>query len=158
IVEDDGVETAHAFEIEAQLNGRRACFVVPAAQFSGLGWVLEHLGPEAVVSPGSSLKDPARAAVPVLSGSVPTQRGFTHTRWATHAGERVYLHAGGAIGKGGAVAGVQVELPQPLAKYALPAPPDDEAELRRAVLASLRLLPVVPRQVAWPTFGAVWRA
>src|SRR5215472_11607468 len=42
IVEDDGLETRHLFEVEARLPGRPAARQsVPAGQFASLSWVLE---------------------------------------------------------------------------------------------------------------------
>jgi len=44
VVMDDGIETAHAFEIEVELNGRSYCLTVPAQQFGRMEWPLVHLG------------------------------------------------------------------------------------------------------------------
>jgi hypothetical protein len=44
VAEDDGPEVRRHFEIEADLNGRRAVFSVPSSQFAGMGWATEHLG------------------------------------------------------------------------------------------------------------------
>jgi Domain of unknown function (DUF3854) len=70
VAQDDGAELRRYFEIEADLNGRRAIFSVPSSQFAGMGWATEHLGAGAIVYPGFGLKDHARAAVQVLSGEV----------------------------------------------------------------------------------------
>jgi hypothetical protein len=67
------------------------------------------------------------------------------------------LHAGGALGPGGAIGGVETSLPAALAPFILPAPPSD-AELRSAIRASLALLDLAPDRVTVPTLGAVWRS
>ena len=68
---DDGVEMLTTFEIEASINGRTSTFLVQAAQFSNMNWVLEHLGAEAVVQPGQGAKDRVRdsARIPSFEGN-----------------------------------------------------------------------------------------
>jgi hypothetical protein len=63
VAKDDGAEVKRHFEIEAHLAERHARFNVPAAKFASMGWVTEHLGALAIVYPGFSLKDHARAAL-----------------------------------------------------------------------------------------------
>src|ERR671910_2878513 len=81
VAEDDGAEVRRYFEIEADLNGRRTDFTVPSGQFTGMGWVTEHLGAGAIVYPGFGIKDHARAAVQMLSGEIPARRVYSHTGW-----------------------------------------------------------------------------
>lgn len=45
IVEDDGVEERHSFEIEVRLGERQRRFEVPASRFGSMNWVAENLGP-----------------------------------------------------------------------------------------------------------------
>jgi hypothetical protein len=60
VIIDDGTdEKPRHFELEAVFNGRTHRFSIPAAQFSGLGWVPEHLGAQALVFPRQLLKDHA---------------------------------------------------------------------------------------------------
>ena len=71
-------------------------------------WVMDLLGPEGVVYAGFSIKDHARVAIQQLSGEVPTRVVYTHTGFREIAGHGpVFLHAGGAIGKAGIVAGIE---------------------------------------------------
>jgi len=65
IVEDDGADVRRLFELEARRNGHTTRFTVPAGQFASLGWVPDQLGAEAVVLPGVTRKDHARAAMRV---------------------------------------------------------------------------------------------
>ncbi len=162
VVEDDGLETRHLFEVEANLPGRpRARQSVPAGQFSSLNWVLELLGAEAILETGNAIKDRARVAIQYLSqGSIELGHVYTHTGWHRLAsGEHVYLHAGGAIARRGVVEGVEVAPPPALARYRLPAPPTGEAE-REAVRASLALADpeVLPDRLSIPVLAAVYRA
>jgi DNA primase catalytic core len=157
IIEDDGAELQLRFALTAQLNGKMHCFEIPAAQFVGMSWVTAHLGAMAIVMPGMTLKDHARAAIQLLSPQVDHRRVYTHLGWR-HIGEDWrYLHAGGAIGMHGAVEDITVAPGQALAAYHLAAPPDDAAA-RAAILASLRLLDVAPDAVTIPVYAALWRA
>jgi hypothetical protein len=153
---DDGVETTHLFEIEACVDGKASRFQLTAAEFAAMAWPAQRLGARAVTFPGGSAGH-IRAAIQLLSGDVQTETRFTHLGWRTVGGENVYLHAGGGVGQGGVVPGVQVELPEQLSRYRLPPPPSGAA-LRKAVAASLRVLDIAPDAVTVPLYGGVWRA
>ncbi|HEY7202429.1 MAG TPA: hypothetical protein VIC57_19575 [Candidatus Dormibacteraeota bacterium] len=162
IVEDDGLETRHLFEVEGRLTGRDAARQsVPAAQFASLNWVLELLGAGAIIESGNAIKDRARAAIQYLSqGAIARAHVYTHTGWHRLAGgQHVYLHAGGAIGAQGTVADVEVAPPTALARYRLPDPPSGDAE-RAAVLASLDIADpeMAPDRLTIPVLAAAYRA
>ena len=157
VVEDDGAEARVTFEMEAQVAGRTHRFLIPAAQFSGLAWVPEHLGASALVYPGFNSKDNARAAIQMLSGTVKRVQAFTHMGWREVNGEQVYLHAAGAIGALGTVAEVQTRFNGALASFELTLP-EDAVGLRRAVQASLAFLDVAPRRLTVPLLCASYRA
>lgn len=139
---DDGEETRRQFEIEATLGGFQRRFTVPSGRFAGMDWATEHLGAGAIVSAGMGKRDQARAAIEHLSGTPPSRTIYSHTGWRRlRVGERnlwVYLHAGGAIGPDGSVAGVEVELPEGLRPFWLPPIPGPE-DMRHAIRASLEL-------------------
>jgi hypothetical protein len=155
---DDGVEKRIVFTLEGQLaNGPALPRVeVPASEFAGMNWVTKEWGTEAVVSAGTGAKDHLRAAIQLISGTVPQRTIFEHTGWREIDGKWVYLHAGGAIGAGCAVPGVQVNLLEALDLYRLPDPPTGE-ELREATRASLRVADVAPDVVTAPAQGGVYR-
>ena len=158
ISEDDGADIRRNFELEAVLNGRRVRFAVPAGQFAGMSWAMEHLGAQALVYPGFGVKDHARAAVQLLSPGVKTRRIFAHTGWRKlDTGEWGFLHANGAVGPNGPVMGIEVALPQALSRYALPDPPS-APDLVKAIKASLACLSVAPDRITFPQFCAIWRA
>jgi hypothetical protein len=156
-VEDDGAEARRRFEIEAQLYGVRKRFYVAAESFAGMGWAAEHLGARAIVYPGLGVRDQARAAVQFLSDGIAERIVYSHSGWRELAGGWAYLHAGGAVGASGAVAGVEVALPDSLGRLELPMPPEAE-DLRDAVWASLGLLDVAPAPIAFPLLASVYRA
>src|SRR5262249_28446974 len=90
-------------------------------------------------------------------GDVPTRTVYAHLGWREVDGRWVYLHGGGAIGEAGAVEGVEVQLPDALAGYVLPLPPEG-ADLTRAVRASLALFGLAPDRITAPLLAAVYRA
>jgi hypothetical protein len=157
IIEDDGAELQLRFALAAQLKGQTHCFEIPAAQFAGMSWVPAHLGAMAIVMPGMTLKDHARAAIQLLSPQVDRRRVYTHLGWRKQGEDWWYLHAGGAIGAQGAVPEVLVRPGEALALYHLPTPPDAETT-RAAIRASLRVLEVAPDAVTIPAYAAIWRA
>jgi hypothetical protein len=69
----------------------------------------------------------------------------------------VYLHAGGAIGADGAVAGVNVKLHGSLVRYELGLPPTPEA-LVSAVRASLKILQLGPTPICFLLLSAAFLA
>jgi hypothetical protein len=122
-----------------------------------MGWVAEHLGATAIVMPGMTLKDHARAAIQLLSQHITQQRVYTHLGWRKRGEAWCYLHAGGAIGTQGVVSAVTVRPGDALALYQLPAPPAAE-EACVAIRASVRVLDVAEDTVTIPGYAAVWRA
>ncbi len=158
VVEDDGAEERRRFEIEAELNGRRSVFTVPAEQFSGMTWPTEHLGARAVLYPGSSTRDHARAATQLLSGDVPTRHVYAHIGWRRVGDEWIYLNADGPIGPIGPIPGIETSLGDGrLGDYSLPVPPAGD-ELRRAIGVSLRFLELAPPTITFPLLAAIFRA
>jgi len=154
--EDDGVETRRFFEIEAQVHGRTSRILVPAAQFAAMNWVPEKLGGRAIIYPGFTMKDHARAAIQFLSDRIKQVTVYTHTGWRCHAGEWVYLTASGGLGVAGLRPHIQVKLPDALQGYELP-PPEEET-VKAGVWASLSLLDVAPDELMIPLLAAAFRA
>ena len=106
-----------------KLNWReeKVDFVVPAAEFSRMNWVLRQLGPQAIIYPGQ--QQHARAAIQSLSGPIQREQVFTHLGWSKAGQDWVYLQAGGAVGPSGTLAQYQVRLPASLQHYRTAYPP-----------------------------------
>lgn len=153
---DDGAERSRSLEIEAHYRDRVRRFEVPAMGFTGMSWVIAEIGAGAIIEPGFGIKEHARAAIQHLSGDPPLRTVYTHLGWRERAGERFYLHAGGALGASGPVAGVTVDAAQ-LGSYLLPDPKEGQP-LKEAVRASLKLLEVAPADVMVPILAAIYRA
>ncbi len=106
LILDDGEDQRRNFGVKAELGGQRVAFDLSAAEFSRMGWVLNKLGPQAIIYPGQ--QQHARAAIQWLSGKIPQEHIFTHLGWRKHGLQWVYLHAGGAFG-----GGLQVQVCKP---------------------------------------------
>src|SRR5215467_1743222 len=117
ILLDDGEQERREFCVEAELGERKLAFAVSAAEFGRMGWVLQKLGPEAIVFPGQ--QQHARAAIQLLSGPIRQERIFTHLGWRKHDVQWLYLFAAGAMAADGPLSDVQVQLPTPLQHYQL---------------------------------------
>jgi Domain of unknown function (DUF927) len=157
VVEDDGAETRRLLEIEATLRQRTYRFQVPAGQFAGMNWCMEHLGAGAALWPGFGIKDHARAAIQFLSGDPLERKVYAHLGWREIGGTWYYLHAGGAIGPVGPVQDIEVSLPPDLQRYQLPEPPTGMA-LAESIRSSLLLLEVAGAQITVPLYCGIWRA
>nr|MDP9479391.1 hypothetical protein [Actinomycetota bacterium] len=156
VAEDDGAEIKRSFKVEASLGERRVRFDVPAAKFASMAWHTEHLGASAIVYPGFSLKDHARAAIQLLCEGIVERTIYTHTGWRQIEGAWVYLHGAGAIGAEGPVEGIDVRLDDALSLYRLPEPPEGE-DLRAAIRASLRTWEIAPDGLVIPQHAAAFR-
>ncbi len=156
MVEADGAEQRRAVEGAAWLAGERLPFRVGAAQFDSLAWVPEQLGASAVIDPVQGSAAHVRAAIGLLSRSV-RATVYAHLGWHAVDGRWAYLHAGGAVGGDGPLAGVEVRAPETLAGYVLPSPPGCESQ-RIAICASLAMRRVGGARVTMPIQMAVYRA
>ena len=144
VVDDGSVEEQRVFVIEGS-PGRAH---VSADSFNSARWVTRSFGARACVAPGQGTGQRFLDAVKKLGADeLLERRVFAHTGWRKISGAWTFLHAG----CGG---GVEVRLDGALAHYVLPAVTD----VRAAVLASLRMLDLAPARVAYPLFGAVYRA
>jgi hypothetical protein len=65
VILDDGEQERRHFGVEAEVGWRKLAFILPAAEFGRMGWVLNELGPEAVIHPGQ--QQHARAASETVS-------------------------------------------------------------------------------------------
>jgi hypothetical protein len=156
-IEDDAVTQRHLFAIDAARDGQVSRFVVPAERFTGMTWVLDSLGPEAVVTAGQNVRDHARAAIQMLSGRIPKRYVYAHLGWRKIDGQWTYLHVGGGIAATGEVAGLDITLPDDLQRFVLRLPPSD-AELRQAIRAVLAFSDLAPRRVSVVVSAAAQRA
>ena len=57
-----------------------------------------------------------------VSGAIHQEHIYAHLGWRRHGSQWVYLHAGGALGVGGPVNGLQVQPPAALQHYQLRVP------------------------------------
>jgi hypothetical protein len=158
VVEDDGAEEKHLYELEVRLGDRQRCFVVPASRFASMGWVAQHLGAGAFVYPGWGYEKHAAVAIQTLSENIAERRIFAHVGWREVDGAWLYLHADGAMGATGFLPDVEVALDDGrLGGYALPEPLTGN-DLATAVRISLRFLELAQLTITVPLFAGVYRA
>lgn len=155
ILRDDGEQERREFGIEAQLEGCNVTISLSASEFGRMNWVLHRLGPQAIVYPGQHQH--ARAAIQWFSGPIRQERIFTHLGWRKHGTQHIYLHTSGALGAGGPISDVQVQLPSALQLFQVQSP-GDSSERVQSIRASLRCLSLAPDRVIFPLLTAVYRA
>lgn len=127
-----------------------------AGVYDRMEWPTPLLGSWAAVASGKGMRDALRHALQVLSVPVTRQR-YGFTGWIRHDGGWAYLHAGGAIGEGGAVEGLAATPARPVDGFALPAPPVG-SDLARAVGAVVELLSMEPAAVTVPMVALAFHA
>jgi len=154
-----GQETFRTFQISGILDTGEnlAPIMVPTADFSTLNWITEQWGSRPIIFPSAFVRDHLRCAIQLNSTNAAQKVVFGHTGWIKQGSESVFLHAGGAIGKDGAVPGVEVQLPDALALLALPVPASEQTT-RDAIVASMSLLDFVPDEIGFPVLSATYRA
>jgi hypothetical protein len=158
VFRDDGVETELTFKIETRIGSEEPkVFSVPARSFGSMAWVTEKVGARGYMLAGRGIADHARAGIQCISTPV-RHTVYCHTGWRqVTPGRWAYLTSSGATGADGIVPGVDVDLPEPLARFELPVPPAGD-ELIKSVRASLRLLDVADHSVTVPLYASLWRA
>jgi hypothetical protein len=157
---DDGAEQRTGFVIEGDLPGGRPLppTRVPAERYPAMNWVTEAWGTAPVIFAGQGKRDHLRAAIQMLSGSVPRRMIYGHLGWRRIDDCWAYLHSGGAIGAEGAIEGVEVDTgTDSLLCCQLPPPPEGTA-LADAVRASLAILELGPDTITAAILGAIYRA
>lgn len=123
---------------------------IDASEFAGLSWVMPNWGVQAVIRPGSSVKDDLRVFIQLRS-KPKVETIYRATGWAQDdAGKWMYLHAGGAITEKGPRTDVRVELPNELSRFDL----TTEADPKDGIRATLALLDLCDKEVTWPLLAA----
>jgi hypothetical protein len=160
VIADDGVSERGELVVAGELAGGVLLprITVPIARFAAMEWPVQQWGTRTIVSAGMGTKDRVREAIQRLSPAVPQRRVYEHPGWR-EIPERgwCYLHAGGAIGADGLVAGIDVALSGSAGRIRLPDPLQGD-ELRTAVRTSLALLDLAPDAITAPLLAVVYRA
>lgn len=159
-VVDDGLASRVEFVVTGALpdGSPLPTAEVPANSFDGMAWVTRHWGVRAVVAAGQGSKDKLREAIQRQSSDACRSVIYEQAGWRELPGIGwCFLHAGGAIGRDGAIPGVAVRLRGPAERVRLPDPPEGDT-LRDAVRRTLQTLDVLPRSVAVPLMAAPMRA
>jgi hypothetical protein len=150
---DDGSgKTRTMFHVETNIGNA----AVPSEQFDNLNWVTRDLRSRAIIGDGPHIRGKLLRAIKEKDADNRDVRDvYAHLGWREVNGQWLYLHAAGAIGSNGQVAGANVELENELGHYTLPG---ETPNLRTAVQASLRTLDMAPRSITWTLLAAVYLA
>ncbi|MFT4037633.1 MAG: DUF3854 domain-containing protein [Thermomicrobiales bacterium] len=160
LIADDGVSERRDLRILGTLadGSPLSAVTVPLARFPAMDWPVREWGTRTIVVAGMGTKDRLREAIQRLSPDVTRRRVYEHPGWREIAeNDWVFLHAGGAIGADGPVAGLDVSLYGSAARIRLPDPPTG-SELHAAIRASLDLLELAPDPLMAPLVAGVYRA
>lgn len=157
---DDGLNpTRILFTLEGHLeNGSPLPQVrIPAEDFEAMKWVPARWGARAIFYvPPRHRYLVAQAIQEHSLSALRRERVYTLTGWTDIDGRRLFLTASGGLATHGLDPSVRVDLGHNnLARYALPAPPQDP---RPALRASLALLNLAPLTVTLPLWAALYAA
>jgi len=158
VTEDDGVEAKLSFRLAGRLNtgANLPVIDVKSAEFISLNWIVDKYGARAIYYPAS--KDHLRAAIQSCSKSTVYRTVFSHFGWRKINGSYHFLSASGALGATGLNTDIEVNPGSPtMAEYTIPEPPIG-LDLVQAVRSSLKLLKLVPKEIAYAVLGSVYRA
>ena len=111
----DDCPARRQFEIHAKLPGQERIVIVAASAFHRMNWILDHLGPQAIVYPGQ--QQHAHAAIQAFSGVIARQCAFSHLGWQKVNEDWLYLDASGGVSAQGRRSDPEVRLPGPLSRY-----------------------------------------
>jgi hypothetical protein len=150
----DGETVEPFLRVEARQGEHAAQFVISSQEFQQMHWPIDRFSHHAIVMPGC--ESAAKVAIQHLSQRGSTRVVRTHTGWAHQDGQWIYLHGGGAIGRDGLAADIEVDLDERTRLFHLP-DPNGNGEVRDAIQASLELLHLAPARITMPLFAAVWR-
>ncbi len=158
VIVDDGVSSERVHRLEALCEDGGHAFELSSTELGRMDWILQRLGAGAILYPHRDAQRHLLAAIQTNSPRpVPEQRIYAHTGWREIAGQRVFLHAGGAIGAEGVMPELGARLPEGLGALRLPAPVSGQ-ELVRAVRDTLSFVELGAEQVVLPLFCLPWRA
>ena len=167
VTRDTGSTTEDTFRLRAWTAAKALLpdFDVLTSEFDRMDWLTPKTRGLLAVEPGRATRDLLRHAILQLS-TFTSRTEYGDFGWRTVGEERVFLHAGGAIGTSTAVDvrpvsadlarfGLDVVEPDKWAR-AKRTPEEANREcLAQAVVSTLALLDVAPAKVAYPLFASM---
>jgi uncharacterized protein DUF927 len=161
---DDGQNMPKVkYTLEAKMADGRVMptIEIDAEEFEEIRkWVPRHYGADAIsfVPPAQMYRISTAIKEISRNDGMKRETVHTHTGWATVAGKRAFLTAGGAISADGLDPDVRVDLGHNrLALYRLPDPPKGEV-LQQAIKQSLAFLQLAPLHVTAPLWSMMYGA
>lgn len=145
---------------EAEPQVESAVVVWDADQLRDGSWAQALPWPNMIESTSRRGKDAAWDAI-FNARPAPSKRTVVYTAsgWRETDAGWFFVHAGGAIAKGGSLEGINSRLGSPFAPFTLQDPSDDPSELRKAwQLGTAPLRDQFPARVIAPLLGVVWES
>jgi DNA polymerase-1 len=152
LVLDNGLEETRAFEISGKTDEdlELPSITITPEVFAKEPWPITSWGTKAIVAADRSAMAHLRVAIQVTS-SPKNVRVFTHLGFANVGMERVYLHAGGAVG----AVDAEVRVGDDLARFRLPPAPTGVVA---GIRLTLQLLKLADRKLGFLLIAVVFRA
>lgn len=154
-----GVDAEPMVDIELSKNGETHTLrSLPRKEFEDpTKWAGKV--PLPLVFPRGHSKGQVANAIIQVSGAIPVETAYGLLGWREiRPDEWAYLHAGGAIGKDGALLGTRVEVSPRLRGFTLPAEVPEGDELRRSYDSVMAIADKLPHHIAYPLIAAGCRA
>lgn len=146
-----------SFEIEAIVNEQVYTFILPGKHIERCDWVWTALeGHGRLINASPRERNLVWNTILEASYPITKQYTFGKTGWYIHNGERMYLHAGGAIG-----GLAKVELPTDIFKYFNLPPAHTGEALFKAIEECIALFTLGNNSqpaLTWPLFSTPWAA
>ena len=111
IIHDDGLNEEVLFCVEGRLHDGTIFprVEVSSSKFASLSWVTSEWGARPLIHAGTSIKDHLRTAIQGLVPCEKRRKVYGHTGWRKVGDEWLFLHGGGAIGRDGHKAEIEVK-------------------------------------------------
>jgi hypothetical protein len=121
VTRDDGTAEDVRYTVRSLHSQAEREFELSASDFATMSWVGTHVAPTAYCTPRH--REEVCVAIRQHSEDYENRVVFAQTGWRMVEGQQVFLHAGGGICSTGTLDTVEVDLPDALLGFRLPAPP-----------------------------------
>lgn len=157
VTRDDGAEKSKRLCIQGVMDTGEPLHPVniQVQQFSCMNWVLDEWGSGPTIFAGC--REHLRTGIQILSRNVTRRDLYAHTGWRKVDDEWVFLNGRGALGQGGWIENIEVDLGEgELKDYQLELSPPEQVPF--GIASAMSLLEVGPDVITAPLLAAVFLA